>query len=284
MKIRTAVITAANPAQRTLPLHTLIDRDGEERPVLHILVDEVLAAGIENVCMVVCPGDQAAYTKAAGDHASALRFVEQTEPRGYADAIRTARNCAGDQPFLHLIGDHVYVDPQPGGTARKLLEIAEAESCAVSAVQSTRESLLPLYGAVGGQRVHGRPGLYRVDTVIEKPTPTQAEQSLIVPGMRAGHYLCFFGMHVLTPPLMEILGRQLAEASGHVTLSSALAELAQREQYLAYLAEARRYDLGVRYGLLSAQVALALSGRDRAEVLAQLLELLAARAAAAPAN
>ena len=38
-----------------------------------------------------------------------------------------------------------------------------------------------------------------IDKVIEKPTPTIAEQKLIIPGLRAGHYLCFFGMHVLSP-------------------------------------------------------------------------------------
>ena len=76
----------------------------------------------------------------------------------------------------------------------------------MSAVQATRESLLPYYGTVGGRRVPGRQDLYEIEDVIEKPTPTEAEQRLIVPGLRAGHYLCFFGMHVLTPAVMEILG------------------------------------------------------------------------------
>jgi UTP--glucose-1-phosphate uridylyltransferase len=124
---------------------------------------------------------------------------------------------------------------------------------------------------------------------VEKPTPTEAEQRLIVPGLRAGHYLCFFGMHVLTPTIMEILERQLAaQASGghnggarRVTLSSALAELAAREQYLALEQQNARYDLGVKYGLLSAQLALALHGRDRDEVLSRLLELMAQRDLAA---
>src|SRR5690606_17114676 len=140
-------------------------------------------------------------------------------------------------------------------------------------------SLLPYYGVIGGRRIAGHSDLYRVDTVMEKPTPTVAEQHLLIPGLRAGHYLCFFGMHVLTPTVMEILGRQLAEtqpdALPSVTLSSALAELAKREQYLALEQQTSRYDLGVRYGLLSAQVALALNGQDRDEVLARLLELLA---------
>jgi UTP--glucose-1-phosphate uridylyltransferase len=62
-----------------------------------------------------------------------------------------------------------------------------------------------------------------------------------------------------------------------VTLSGALAELAKREQYLALEKTDWRYDVGVKYGLLSAQLALALSGQDRDEVLASLLELLALR-------
>jgi UTP--glucose-1-phosphate uridylyltransferase len=141
---------------------------------------------------------------------------------------------------------------------------------------------LPYYGTVGGRRVPGRKDLYAIDTVVEKPTPTEAELNLIVPGLRAGHYLCFFGMHVLTPTVMEILADQVADvvrggAGGPVHLSGALAALAGREKYLAFEQPAQRYDVGVKYGLMIAQVALALSGRERDEVLTRLLELLTTR-------
>jgi UTP--glucose-1-phosphate uridylyltransferase len=271
MKIGKAVITAAGPKQRALPLQTLIDRDGAEKSVLGILVEEVLRAGVEEICVVVLPGDETAYAKVAGDHAGRLRFVHQTEPRGYADAVYCARDFVREEPFLHLVGDHLYVSRAGTGCAQQLVEVAESESCAVSAVQATREGLLPHFGTVGGQLVHGRPDLYRIDTVVEKPTPTEAERSLVVPGLRAGHYLCFFGMHVLTPAIMEIL------AHAPASFSAALAELAKREKYLALEKNDRRYDLGARYGLLTAQLALALSGRDRDEVLSQLVELLALR-------
>jgi UTP--glucose-1-phosphate uridylyltransferase len=176
-----------------------------------------------------------------------------------------------------MVGDHLYVSAAKLGVQR-LLELAEAESCSASGVQPTRESLLPRFGAVAGRRVPGRQGLYRVDTVIEKPTPTEAEQRLVVPGIRAGYYLCFFGIHVLTPTVMDLLGHLLGKMpSRSVTLSVALAELARREQYLALEDTGKRYDLGARYGLLVAQLALALNGRDRDEVLSHLLELLAER-------
>ena len=191
----------------------------------------------------------------------------------------------GNDPFLHLVGDHLYVQRNQESCVQRVIEVAQTAACTVSAVQATRESLLPYYGVIGGRRIAGHSDLYRVDTVMEKPTPTVAEQQLLIPGLRAGHYLCFFGMHVLTPTVMEILGRQIAAAQPdtlpRVTLSSALAELAASEQYLALEQQDSRYDLGVRYGLLSAQVALALNGQDRDEVLARLLELLAQRDLAA---
>lgn len=274
MKVRKAVITAAGRKQRVLPLQTLIDSDGAEKSVLEILIEETLRAEIEEICVVIWPGDETAYTRVAGNHAGRLRFVSQPEPLGYAHAVYCAKDFVKQDPFLHLVGDHIYVSGGGRGCAQHLVEVAAAENCSVSAVQATRERLLPYFGAVGGQRVPGSADLYRIDTVIEKPTPTEAEQRLVVPGLRAGHYLCFFGMHVLTPAVMEMLGR--VQGPG-VPLSAALAELAAREQYLACEAPARRYDIGGRYGLLTAQLALALGGRDRDEVLSELLELLALR-------
>ena len=280
MHITKAVITAAGRNQRTLPIQTLTDRDGVEKSVLAILVEEVLSAGIDEIAVIVVPGDESPYAAAVADHASRLHFIPQTDPRGYGHAIYCAKPFVGDAPFLHLVGDHLYVSGDTQSCAQQLVAVAEAEDCAVSAVQATRENLLPYYGTIGGKRVSGRKDLYEIDTVIEKPTPTEAELRLIVPGLRAGHYLCSFGMHVLTPAVMEILESRITNhesASQRITLSEALAVLATREKYLALEERALRYDVGVKYGLLIAQMALALSGDDRDEVLARLVELLATR-------
>jgi UTP--glucose-1-phosphate uridylyltransferase len=143
----------------------------------------------------------------------------------------------------------------------------------VSSVQSTREGLITQYGTVGGSRVQGWNDLYVIDTVIEKPTPTMAEQNLLVPGLRAGHYLCFFGMHVLTATIMHILEDQIKNNKGKkVGLSKALNILASKEQYLALEKTDMRFNMGTRYGLLKAQLAIALSGNDRDRVMSELLE------------
>ncbi len=279
MKIRKAVITAAGRSQRAIPLQTIVAQDGTPKSVLAILAGEVAKAGIEDICVVTSPGDEARYAESVGSHSCRLQFIPQPEPLGYGHAIQCARAFTADEPFLHLVGDHIYVSASGPGCAKALVSVAESEACSVSAVQSTRESLLPYFGTVGARRITGTPGVYRVEMVIEKPTPTEAEQKLLVPGLRAGHYLCFFGMHVLTPAVMEILVRQLGAASEPrtVTLSTALDELSRHEQYLALEISQRRYDIGSRYGLMMAQMALALNGRDRDDVIYQVLELVANR-------
>jgi UTP--glucose-1-phosphate uridylyltransferase len=273
VRVKKAVITAAGKSQRTLPLQTLVDRDGTSRSALAILAGEITSAGIEEIAVIICPGDEAAYTAAAGPHASQMRFIQQSEALGYAHAVHCAAEFTAADPFLLMVGDHLYLSRTDTSCSAQLLATAAAENCAVSAVQATHESKLPLYGTIGGRRLPGSDFLYQVETIIEKPTPTEAEQKLVVPGLRAGNYLCFFGLHVLPPTIMEIIARQLA--GGHGDLSGALSEIARRERYLAHELQGRRHDIGLHYGLLTAQLALGLAGKDRDEVLTNIVELLA---------
>ena len=282
MQITKAVITAGSPAQRALPLQGIVESDGRQKAVLAILLDDVAGAGIEEVAVIVPPGDEPVFRTALGPCPCKVIFIPQEGARGYAQALLCAREFVGENPFLHLVGDHIFVRSRGASCARHLLGVAAEEACTVSLVQPTRESLLPRFGTVGGTPVRNRPHLYAVDKVTEKPTPTEAEQTLLVPGLRAGHYLCFFGMHVLMPTIFAYLAEVIAAAGGKpLSLSAALDKLAREEKYLALESPGcRRFDLGARYGLFLAQLAMALEGPDRAEVLAGLLDLVAGQFAA----
>ncbi len=273
MKIKKAVITAAGPAQRELPIQSLIDRDGIKKTVLELLIEESIQAGMEEIGVVVFPGDEKNYANAIGKYASQVQFIPQEKPMGYGHSLLTAADFVSDHPFLHLVGDHLYVNRTKKRCARHLVEIAEKEECAVSAVQPTRESFITNFGVIGGGRIPGSLDLYKIDRVIEKPTPTQAEQKLMVPGLRAGHYLCFFGMHVLTPAIFQLLDKEFRKNEGKILgLSDALNELAGKEKYLALEKNELRFDMGARYGLFKAQLALAMSGKDRDRLMGELLE------------
>lgn len=278
MLVKRAVVTAAAPNQNTLPLQRLVDRDGCEKTALQLIVEEVESAGIEEIAVIIQPGDADAYKRAAGQHLGLLRFIEQPSPLGYGDALLRAKAFVGDQAFLHLVGDHLYLSHARQSCAKQLIEVADEFNCCVSAVQATRENRLPLFGAVSGNNLPRREGLYEVTRVLEKPTPTQAEQELITAGLRSGYYLTFFGMHVLTPSVLQILEELVSSVpDSRPSLSEAVGQLVRKQRYLALSIEGSRYNIGVKYGLLIAQLALGLAGNDRDQILTELVELMMPR-------
>jgi len=206
-----------------------------------------------------------------------LHFAVQEEPRGYGHSVYCAQRFVGDEPFLLLLGDHLYISHQAGKRcAQQLLELAAQEECAVAAVHATREHLVRRYGTLTGKRLANLQGVYQIEKIIEKPSVSEAELELQTPGLRVGHYLCFFGMYVLTPALFGVLERDLnSGASGDVQLTPALQELARREKYLALEVEGSRHDIGERFGLLKTQIALGMAGDERDLMLSGIVEMMA---------
>src|SRR6185312_2117453 len=129
--------------------------DGVGKSILAILIEQALAAKVEEICVVIWPGDQDNYLRAAGSHARLVQFIPQPEPLGYAHAVYCARDFCGSDPFLHMVGDHIYVSSGKP-SAQQVAEIAQSEACSVSGVQPTRESQLQFFGAVGGRRLPAR--------------------------------------------------------------------------------------------------------------------------------
>ncbi len=307
MEISKAVITAAGRGARQYPasdtvqkvMLPLLDRDGLTKPVLQIIAEEALESGIEEICVVAAPGDEDVYRHDFANYAANLRsaykgidwaeaqarrlieleqrltFAVQPEPEGYGHAVWCARTFVGGAPFLLLLGDHLYISTETRRCARQLIDLAVAEQCAVSAVQATREHLIHQYGTLTGRRLPQHPEIYSIDEIIEKPNPTLAELRLQVPGLRAGPYLCFFGMHVLTSSVFDLLDDLVARnvrELGQIQLTTALNLLAGKERYLALETRGSRFNLGVRFGVVEAQIALALAGADRERMLTLLLE------------
>ncbi|MCC5804865.1 MAG: UTP--glucose-1-phosphate uridylyltransferase [Opitutales bacterium] len=275
MKIRTAVLTSAKRGHTHLPLQTMIDREGFPQATLALQLKELVDAGIERVGIVVAPGQAELYGEAVAAATDCVTFIEQTEPRGFGDAVLRAKGFVGDAPFVLSVGDHLFVSDDPAHPCvAQLIAVAERERAPVASVQSTHESEIGLYGTIGGVLEDRDRALFRIRKIVEKPTPTQAELELLVPGLRSGHYLCFFGMHVLTPRIFELLEAD-AGAEGGLALTPALHRLAETETFYAFEIAGHRYNLEERHGLLMAQLALALASPHRDEVLTRIVRLLA---------
>lgn len=308
MKIKKAVITAAARGERLYPVADtvqkamlpVVDMDGLHKPVIQIIAEEAFASGIEEICLVCAPGDGPRYLEAfsslrsnllqsykgvqwARDEAgqidyliSRLHFAEQTEPLGYGHAVYSARSFVNNEPFLLLLGDYLYVSNLgEKRCASQLIELATEQNCSVSAVNPTIEHQISRYGTLTGRHLPNQPGVYQIDKIIEKPSLSTAELELQTPGLRSGYYLCFFGMHVLMPAIFDILEKQLPSANGNLQLTPALQELATQDKYLALEMKGSRYDLGKKFGMLQAQIALGLAGEAHNETLTTLVELLA---------
>ena len=311
MNVQKAVITAAGRGVRLFPVADTVqkgmlplqDRDGLVKPVIQIIIEEALESGIEELCIVCAPGDESRYRQQmqqirdnllegySGEQwaqqqaarleviLNKLSFAVQEEALGYGHAVYCAKDFAGDAPFLLLLGDHLYVSHLEGKRcAQQLLALAAQEQCAVAAVNPTREHLVGNYGTVSGKRVPAMPGVYTLEKIIEKPSVSLAESVLQTPGLRAGHYLCFFGMHVLTPGIFPLIEEEMAQSkrsNSSCQLTPALQALALREKYLATEVQGSRYDIGARYGLLLAQMALGLARQDRDVMLSDVVSLLA---------
>jgi UTP--glucose-1-phosphate uridylyltransferase len=275
---RLAVITAADWRQQFIALQTMVDREGRTCKVLGHLIDEITSTGIERIGIVIKPGDEPLYRDAVQGVRAEVTFIHQPEARGYGDAVLQARAYTQDEPFLLMVSDHVYVSQRAGQScAQQLVECARTHQTMVSAVQATHESRLLSFGAIGGTLFDPQHRIYQVQRVLEKPSPTLAEQQLIIPGLRHGYYLCFLGMHVLTPLIHELLSAKSATLSSGeaLDLSSSLQAAAERSRYLAAAVSGRRYDLDHRHGVLLAQLAVALDGKHRDELLTSLVDLLA---------
>ena len=306
MNIRKAVITAAGRGARLYPAATpvqksmlpIVDRDGFVKPAIQLIAEEALFSGAEELCIVCAPGDEEQYiaqlrllrenlliayegadwaklqAERIDDLLRRLSFRAQAEPLGYGHAVACARDFTGGEPFLLLLGDHLYLSKDPGRRcAQQITDLATRENCAVAGVQVTRESLIRNYGTLAGRRLEQMQGVYQIERILEKPAISKAELELITPGLRTGHYLCFFGIHVLTPAIFDILEANMAGAVDYA-LTPALNELARSERYLAHEVKGVRYDLGQTFGLLRAQLALGIAGERQDEVLASVLEVM----------
>jgi UTP--glucose-1-phosphate uridylyltransferase len=311
-KVRKAVITAAGKGTRQYPASTavqkemfpMVDRDGLTKPVIQIIGEEAIDSGIEEICIITQPGEEAAYrdyfrrldddmvksfrgkdwaileSEKLGAFGERLHFAEQHSPEGFGHAVYQAREFVGDEPFLLLLGDHVYISDIKDRCARQLIKVYEQYLLeAVTGVQPTLEKLLHLFGTIRGNPIEPARGIYKAELIVEKPSIERARGELVTPGLPAGNYLAHFGMHVFSPRIfdsLEYLIKNDLREKGEIQLTAAQEHLRQNsDKYWCVVTQGQRYDTGIPYGLMETQLALALNGVHRTEICEAIARILA---------
>lgn len=314
-KVRKALIAAAGRGTRMYPASTavqkamfpLVDRDGLTKPVIQIIGEEAIESGIEELCIIVQPGEEKLYreyfrrlddemvksfrgkdwaileSEKLAAFGERLHFAEQHTPEGFGHAVYQARQFVGDDPFLLLLGDHVYISDTKDRCAQQLTRVFEQYMLeAVTGVQPTLERHLHLFGTIRGGPIDPERGIYKAELIIEKPSIEVARAQLTTPGLPAGNYLSHFGIHVFSPRIfdsLEYLIKNNLREKGEFQLTAAQEHLRQQtDKYWTVIVQGQRYDTGIPYGLMETQLALALNGIHRTEICEAIARILAMQA------
>ncbi len=277
-KVRKAVIPAAGFGTRLFPatkatkkeMFPIIDRDGIAKPAILLIVEEALEAGIEEVIIIVQETDledfRAFFTKQITienynklphhfqDYARRIleigrrvTFVTQTAQEGFGHAVYCARQAVGNEPFLLMLGDHIYRSTGDTSCARQLTEAYQKHGSSILGLRRTPEEQIGNFGTVTGVWVEGD-RLLNITEFAEKPTLDYARTSLRVPGLPEGEYLTVFGQYIIKPQLFDYLEEHIknnVREHGEFQLTSALDRLRQEDGYLGLMIDGKRYDIGL---------------------------------------
>jgi UTP--glucose-1-phosphate uridylyltransferase len=273
MTIRTAVIPAAGLGTRFLPA-TKAQPKGllpiVDTPAIQLVVEEALGAGLEDVIVVLGPGQDVLRAHFARDAAledeleargkadalaavrratrPEVRFIVQEEALGLGHAVSVAARLIGrGEPFAVMLGDDLLDPAVP--LLSSMLAASERTGSSVIAAMHVGPREIAKYGCITPGEIDNE--LVRVASIVEKPDPAEAASDLAV-----------VGRYVFTPGIVDALATTAPGAGGEIQLTDAIGALARTERVYAYPFERGRYDAGNPLDALEAQFAFALARED----------------------
>lgn len=272
LKIRKAVIPVAGLGTRFLPATKSVPKELlpiVDRPILLMILDEVLASGIADVVLVTGRGKSAiedffdtnyelevALEKSGRQDllkdlhairgACHIISVRQNQALGLGHAVLTARPVVGDAPFAVLLGDEIMLhDDKIRPATETLARLFDETGLSSVAVMEVAASEVSKYGIIQAETLPGN--RYRVSSVIEKPKSAEAPSRLALPGRYAFSAKIFSALEETRP------GK-----NGEIQLTDAMTAVAQTEGMLATILKNERFDAGDKLGFLQANVVMGL--------------------------
>jgi UTP-glucose-1-phosphate uridylyltransferase/mevalonate kinase len=277
-KVRKALIPAAGFGTRLFPaskatkkeLFPIVDRDGIAKPVILLLVEEALSAGIEEVILIVqendlddfrsffevqvtienynkLPRQFQEYAQRILEIGRRVSFVTQGAQEGFGHAVYCAREAVGNETFLLMLGDHLYRSNSDLSCAQQLIEAFDEHGMSALGLRRTPEAQLENFGTATGVWLE-KERLLSISEFAEKPTVDYARNNLRVPGLPDDEYLTVFGQYILKPMLFDYLEEHIknnVRDRGEFQLTSALDRLRKEDGFLGVLIDGQRYDIGL---------------------------------------
>lgn len=283
MRITKAVFPVAGLGTRFLPATKASPKEMLpliDKPLVQYVVEEAVAAGIEQILFVTGRGKRAIedhfdisfelemllHEKGKNAELNQIRdiaelvnifYVRQKQALGLGHAILTAREFVGNEPFAVLLGDDIIDAPKP--CLGQLLEVYRKYRGSVLALEQVPKSQISSYGCVDATRISDR--IYEVTDLVEKPLPEDAPSDLAI-----------IGRYILTPQIFPILERQEPGKGGEIQLTDAILALSREEAIYGCRFEGVRHDCGDKLGFLKATVDMALKREEFGREFRQFLQ------------
>jgi UTP--glucose-1-phosphate uridylyltransferase len=277
-RVRRALIPAAGFGTRLFPaskatkaeLFPVIDRDGIAKPAILLSVEEAINAGIDEVYIIVQQEDIEAfrsffnvqvsienfnrlppqfqeYSRKLLDMGRKVRFLVQDRQEGLGHAVYSARGVIGNEPFLLMLGDHIYRSNSDVSCVQQLLEAYNQQGVSVLGLRRTPEDQIANFGTVAGRWLEPD-HLMHITEFAEKPALEYARTNLQVPGLADDEYLTVFGQYIITPEILHYLEEQIdnnVRQQGEFQLTPALDQLRQEQGFVGLVVDGMRFDLGL---------------------------------------
>ncbi|KAB1443470.1 UTP--glucose-1-phosphate uridylyltransferase GalU [Pseudodesulfovibrio senegalensis] len=286
MKIRKAVIPVAGWGTRSLPATKNIPKEMlpiYKKPIVQYIVEEAIEAGLTDVVFVTNQNkkiiedhfDRNFLLEQLLERAGKKELLEevrrvsdmvniisvrQKEQLGLGHAVLCADEVCKNEPFAVMLGDDLMFGLNAG--ISELLEAARSEGKAVVGVIEVPEDKVNRYGIIQGEEF--APNMYRVNRLVEKPSPEEAPSNLAITGR-----------YVLLPEIFDILENQEAGVGGEIQLTDALQGLADQDKLIAVRLQGQRFDAGDWVEYLTANIYFALHDEElHDDLVKRLMELL----------
>ena len=277
-KVRKAVIPAAGFGTRLFPaskatkkeMFPIVDRDGIAKPAILLIVEEALEAGIEEVIIIVqeedlqdfrsffceqisienynkLPRHFQEYSRRLLEMGQRVSFCIQSTQQGFGHAVYGAAQAVGDEPFLLMLGDHIYRQNNESSCARQLLESYQQHGQSIVGMRHTPETEISNFGTLTGVWLDNEK-LLNISEFAEKPNLDYARTNLKVSNLPDAEYLTVFGQYILKPKIFEILKEHIdnnVRERGEFQLTSALDRLRQEDGFLGLVIDGKRFDIGL---------------------------------------
>ncbi len=281
--VRRAIIPVAGFGTRLYPATRALKKDffpipcpdGMVRPVILILLEELVKSGIEEICLVLgseeerrlyadfferplseehlrkLNAESREYESHILDIGKRLHYVYQRDKRGFGHAVYQAASFTRNEPVLLMLGDTLYRSLTNKTCALQLIEAYERYNRLIVGLYPVALKDVSHFGIMTGVWEDKEDRVLNVTAIREKPASSYAEEFLGVRNSQGEREYCsVFGQYILTPEVFEQLGEDIkkADAEGNMTreieLTSALESVRERIGMTGIRLYSQRFDMG----------------------------------------